>query len=231
MPLLVLTGLLGAAPSISQTIRPVVVEYRAHRAQGRFELMNEGLTPLNVVLEPKSFDVTQDGEPLYRPLDPGIHVRLSNMSLTIPPRQSRFVFYEASSDSVPQWFVITSKLSGFPRRNGLDMCVELPHTVYLVQPHAMSRADVTVRSCEYRAGEKILELELVNLSGNLGRALETEVVGPRHRERYPSFPLLPHGRRRVRIRWGGASDPDRVVVRFNGFAVRGWPGETAHISD
>src|SRR5262245_33968270 len=134
MSCLLLAGMLGAAPAHGQTIRPVVVEYRAPRAQGRFGLVNEGLTPLDVVLEPKSFDVTEDGEPVYRPLDPRLHVRLSEMSLKIPPKQSRFVFYEATSDSVPGWFVIPCRMSGFPRRSGLDVCIELPHTVYLIQP-------------------------------------------------------------------------------------------------
>src|SRR6266850_3979310 len=113
----------------AQTIRPVVVQYRQPHAQGRFEVVNDGLVPLSAVLEPKSFSVTDDGEAIYRPLDPSIHLRLSAMSFRIPPRQTRVVFYDVTADSVPSWFVIPCTLSGLPSRNGLDVRIELPHTV------------------------------------------------------------------------------------------------------
>src|SRR5262245_9010890 len=114
-----LVFVLCATPLHAQTIRPVIVEYVKNKAQGRFELVNDGVTPLNVVLEPKSFDITEAGEPIYRPLDPRIHLRLSTMSVRIPAKQSRFVFYEASCDSLPAWFVIPCTFSGLPPQRGL----------------------------------------------------------------------------------------------------------------
>src|SRR5262249_25408030 len=116
----------------AQTIRPVIVEYRQNRVQGRVEVANDGLTPLAAVLEPRSFDVSENGEPLYRALDPAVHLELSSMAFRIPPGQSRVVFYEASADSLPAWFVIACTLSGLPKRSGLDIRLELPHTVYLL---------------------------------------------------------------------------------------------------
>src|SRR5262245_9319336 len=95
-----LLPLLGAAtgpawtapPARAQTVRPVVVEYVGSKVKGKFELVNDNLTPLSVILEPKSFDITETGEAVYRPLDPRIRLRLSAMSVRVPPQQSRWIF-------------------------------------------------------------------------------------------------------------------------------------------
>ena len=76
--------------AMGQTVRPVIVEYQS-AAKGKFELVNDSLTPLNVVLEPKSFTITDDGTGVYGPLDANIHLQLSAMSFRIPPKQSRLL--------------------------------------------------------------------------------------------------------------------------------------------
>src|ERR1700674_3062281 len=95
----------------AQTVRPVIVQYGGS-AQGKVELINNALQPLNVALEPMSFTITQDGNGVYGPLSSDVHLKLSAMSFRIPPRQSRFVFYEAKPDKLPAWFVIYSVFGG-----------------------------------------------------------------------------------------------------------------------
>jgi hypothetical protein len=218
MPLALATAL-GVRAAAAQTIRPVVVEYRQHPVQGRFEVVNDGRTPLVAVLEPKSFDVSDDGEPTYRPLDPHLHLRLSAMSFRIPPGQSRVVFYRATADTLPNWFVIPCTLSGLPRRSGLDIRIELPHTVYLLPAASASRQDFVIRSAAYLPSEQAVQLVVQNEGANLARAQEVELVGSGHRERTSGFPLLPHGRRRLRIPWNRSAGPERVLVRFAGFTL------------
>ncbi len=82
---LVCSGFAGIAQG--QTIQPVLSEYRG-QASGRFELTNDSFYALNVVLEPKSFAVSEDGEITYGPLDSDIHVKFSATSFRIPPKQS-----------------------------------------------------------------------------------------------------------------------------------------------
>jgi hypothetical protein len=218
--LLLLTALgVGIAPARAQTIQPVVVEYRQQRAEGRFELVNDGHTPLTVVLEPRSFDVTHAGDPVYRPLDPRIHVRLSTMSLRIPARQTRVVFYEASADSLPAWFTIACTFAGLRVRSGLEVRVELPHTVYLLQKRSLASEDVGLALVSYDATTRQVAIELENSSARVGRALEAEVIGPGHRERVASFPMMPRGHRQVLLPWNAARPPDRVVVHFPGFTL------------
>lgn len=208
-----------ASPARAQTLRPVVVEYFGTTAKGKFELANDGLVPLNVVLEPKSFDVTETGDAIYRTLDPRIHLRLSSMSARIPARQSRWVFFEAQTDSVPAWFVITATFSGMPKHSGLDVLVELPHTVYLVQKELLRREDVRVVTAVYSEPEKWVLIELENRGPRLGRATQIEATAKGERRPYPSFPLVPGGRRQILIPWDAVRDPERVTIRFQGFTL------------
>src|SRR5208337_5614586 len=75
----------GSVPA--QTVRPVISEL-GNPAKGRVDYVNDSLTPLNVVLEAKSFTVSETGEISYRPLDPSIHLKLSTTSFRIQPQQT-----------------------------------------------------------------------------------------------------------------------------------------------
>lgn len=210
---------LGASTASAQTVRPVVVEHYSKKVKSKFELVNDGLKPLNVVLEAKSFDVTETGEAIYRPLDPRVHLRLSAMSVRIPAQQSRVIFFEAEADTTPAWFVITSTFSGLPRRSGLEVEVELPHTVYLVQKEPLRREDVMIRTAVFSSSEEWVLVEIENLGPRLGRALRIEATSKSERQPYPSFPLLPHGRRQILIPWDSPLPPERLTIRFQGFTL------------
>src|SRR2546427_8691779 len=104
-----------SAGVLAQTVRPLINELH-NPAKGWVEYVNDSLTPLNVVLEPKSFTVSETGEISYRELDPGIHLRLSTTSFRIQPKQTYYVTYEASAAQSPAWFVLYAACSGFPFR-------------------------------------------------------------------------------------------------------------------
>ena len=222
----------GLAPrgASAQTVRPVIVEHHGKKAQAKFELVNDGLVPLNVVLEPKSFDVSIDGEVTYRPLDSSVHLKLSAMSLRIPARQSRYVFYEASADSYPAWFVIPCTFSGLPRHQGLNVTVELPHTVYLVQDDALRREDVKIHSAVYAASAARIYLELENVSRRLGRVSVAEARGKDGRSAIASFPLLPNRIRRVVIPWDGAGVPTLLRLSLQGFTIETPLGNASQVA-
>ena len=118
--------LVAVLPIGAQTVRPAVVEYSGS-ARGRFELVNETLFPMSVVLEPRGFRINESGELSEIPIDSArVRVKLSAMSFRLAPRQSYSVFYEADATDLPAWFLITSTMSGARTQSGLNVRVE-PH--------------------------------------------------------------------------------------------------------
>src|SRR5438132_4160583 len=139
----------------AQTVRPVINEL-SNPAKGRVEYVNDSFTPLNVVLEAKSFSVSEAGEITYRPLDPSIHLKLSTTSFRVQPQQTYYVFYEASSPQSPSWFVIYAAFSGFPFRTaqGVNVRFELPHAVYLLPQPSVETPDVHLEPAELKPATK-----------------------------------------------------------------------------
>jgi hypothetical protein len=211
-------GLVFLCPLRAQTIRPVIAEYQ-EKARGRFDVVNDSLVPVNVVLEAKSFSVAQDGSPTFRPLDKDIHLKLSQMSFRIPPQQTYYVFYEATADRYPAWFVIYAAFSGLPQQSGLNVQVELPHTVYLLQKQGLQPADVQVAHAEFSPGSRQIQIEIANTGDRLGRVAEVEARSDREKAVHPGFPLMPRSHRRVRLDWKAGGAPRRVTVRFRNFKV------------
>jgi len=216
--LLVLLGILR--PLGAQTVRPAVVEY-PNQARGKFELVNESLFPLTVVLEPRGFHVEPSGELIEEPLDTTrVQVKISAMSFRIPPRETYTVFYEATTKAFPAWFLISSTLTGARTQTGLNIRIELPHVVYMLQPQPLRRADVAVHAFEFDTVAKRVRVELENTSAALGRVLSSEVSASGAKT-IPggAFPLFPHSRRTLEIPWSGDATPEKLVLRFANFTV------------
>src|SRR5215213_646625 len=170
---LLLLGILR--PLGAQTVRPAVVEY-PDQARGKFELVNESLFPLTVVLEPRGFHVEPTGEMIEEPLDTTrVQVKISAMSFRIPPRETYTVLYEATTKSFPSWFLISSTLTGARTQTGLNVRIELPHVVYMLQPQPLRQADVIVHAFDFDSAAKRVHVELENSSTALGRVLSSEV--------------------------------------------------------
>lgn len=200
---LISTGIFALALSAvagAQTVRPVINEL-GNPAKGRVEYVNDADTPLNVVLEAKSFTVSENGEVQYRPLDPSIHLKLSATSFRIQPKQSYFVFYEASTTPNPNWFVIYASFSGFAFRTaqGMNVRLQLPHTVYLLPKEKPEKADVRVVRAELDEAHNKVLLEVENTGNNFGRVLQTQLVNGRKKQDGPGFPIFPHSKRMLEV--------------------------------
>ncbi len=208
----------------AQTVRPVINEL-GNPSKGRVEYVNDGLTPLNVVLEAKSFTVTETGEIVYRPLDSDIHLKLSATSFRIQPQQTYYVFYEANSPKSPQWFVIYAAFSGFNFRTaqGMNVRLELPHTVYLLPKAVVERGDIIVERAELDPAANKVTLEVENQGDNFGRVLETQLVYNKKKQEAPGFPVFPHSKRILEIplseKAEGENVPIEVSMQFQKFKV------------
>jgi hypothetical protein len=208
----------------AQTVRPLIAEL-GNPAKGRVEYVNDGLTPLNVVLEARSFAVSETGKISYRPLDPAIRLRLSTTSFRIQPQQTYSVFYEATTEDAPQWFVIYASFSGFPFRTqqGMNVRLELPHTVYVLPRKSVDKSELRVSRAEFHSNLSSVLVEVENTGDNFGRVLQTFLRYARKKEEAPGFPIFPHSRRILEIplkqEAGGADLPEAVVLQLQNFKI------------
>lgn len=211
---------LGTVSASAQTISPLVSEYRG-KARGRVALTNGSEWPLDVVFHTRGFSLTETGELTDQPLAPGIHVKLSAMSVRIPAGQSRFVFYEATADQMPGWFVLFALFTGFPsdETGGLNVQIELPHVVYVLPKASLKESDLRARLIEVRADDRQAILEVENVGPNFGRILSSEVRSTSQKADAVPFPLLPGGRRRLQVSWEGPDAPERLVLKGRGFEL------------
>jgi hypothetical protein len=209
-----------ALPAAAQTIRPVLTEHGA-KARGKFELVNDTLEPLNVVLDARSFSVSDSGALSYRPLDKSIHLKLSTMSFRIPPQQGYWVFYEATADQTPAWFVIYASFTGygFKTADGMNVRLQLPHTVYLLPKGKVQKQDLNLLRAEYDPGTQRVLVRVGNNSGQFGRCLAAEVSRGKKKASLNGFPLFPKAEREVEIEWEEEDLPDKITLRFQNFTL------------
>jgi hypothetical protein len=190
-------------------------------AKGRVEYVNDASVPLNVVIEAKSFSVDEKGVVRYRPLDGNIHLKLSATSFRIPPQQSYFLYYEATSDASPAWFVIYGAFSGFGFRTaqGMNVRVQLPHTVYLLPKSELQPSDIRVVSCNFDAAAKKVTVVTENSGPNFGRIQQAFLASGKKREEQSGFPIFPQSRREMEYTWDGQDAPDKLVLQLEKFKV------------
>jgi hypothetical protein len=204
----------------AQSVSPPIAEYQ-ERARSSFQLQNGSIFPITVVLEVRGFSITERGDVIDSPLDTNrIHVKLSEMSFRLPPRGSRTVFYEATSDSLPAWFNILSAMTGARTESGLNVRVLLPHVVYLNQKQPLRKEEVALRAFEFERKSRKVRVQLENLGPRLGRVYQLSVSdGGKSSPPGGGFPLMPHSRRWAEVVWEGATAPTRLTIRFSRFSI------------
>jgi hypothetical protein len=216
--ILILTGFASALVG-AQVIQPVITEYTG-KADGKFEVTNDTLVPMAVVLEPRSFNIQDDGKGVFRPLDAATHLQLSTTSFRLEPKQSYFVFYKARADSLPAWFTVYAVFSPIAVNDGVKVRVMLPHTVYLYQKSNISKESVHVTQASYDASKKVVSCDIENNGGALVRVQEVRTIAGKAFEASAGFPLLPGGRRHLSIDWKKEGEPDSLMIHFPHFDLR-----------
>jgi len=183
--------------------------------------VNDTFTPVNVVLETKSFTVTEDGEIQYRALDPDVKIKFSSTSFRIQPKQTYAVTYQATSTKFPSYFVVYASFSGMPVRTntGMNIRLMLPHTVYILGKKDARKPEIGVVQARYDDATKKLTLELESHSANFGRVQATEIQVGRKRIEAPGFPMYPGKNRRLVVDWTEPEQPQKAIFHFNDFKI------------
>lgn len=207
------------APGLAaQTISPVIVEYR-EKAAGRFQIHNDSDFPLAVVLEPKSFTVDGNGKPTFHDLSPDIHLELSSTSFRIEPKQDFYVFYKASSDTLPNWFCVYADITGARTQEGIQVRLELPHTVYLLGKKPGQPDDIKwlVSSLSPGGPKPKIEATVENDGQQVSRVKEVEVTSASGKQTYEGFPLFPGQQRKIDLEWDQSGLPQHIQLKFEHF--------------
>lgn len=218
------------APALAaQTISPVIVEYR-EKAAGRFQIHNDGDFPLTVVLEPHSFTVDSEGKPTFVDLSPDVHLELSATSFRIGPKQDYYVFYKASADKLPNWFCIYANISGGRTQEGIQLRVELPHTVYLLGKTPGQAADIAwIQAVSTPDTPKPkIEATVENRGSEVSRVREVEVTSAAGKQTYEGFPLFPGQHRNMNLEWDQSGTPQHIVLKFDHFKAETDLNATPH---
>jgi P pilus assembly chaperone PapD len=224
--------LLMAMPLPAQTVRPVIdeniVQGPGKKAKGKIEYVNDSLQPLTVTLDTQSFTVSDTGDLSYRPLDNSIHVKFSATSFRIPPRQNYLVFYEASADAVPSWFVVYATFAGYKERTteGLKIQLLLPHTIYLLPKQEVKKDELVIKAAEYDPGSKIVRVRVENTGPVFCRVLEADVSSKQDKATNNGFPVFPHSQRQVEIPWPAKGGPSKLTLQFQHFQLQQPIGST-----
>lgn len=207
-------------PLGAQTVRPAVIEYPV-QGRGSFDLVNETLFPMAVVLEARGFVVDENGNLTDAPFDSAnVELKLSAMSFRIPPLATYTVHYEAKAKQLPAWFMVLSAMTGARTANGINVRIELPHVVYLLQKQPLQKEAVVVRGFELdeSGGKAIIELE--NTSSSLGRVMGSELSNNgKNATPFGGFPLFPNQKRRVEVPWSGNEQPNKLMLKFANFTI------------
>ena len=211
--------LLAAIPGVGQSVAPPIAEYRG-KADGMYELKNDGDAAMAVILEVHGFSVDENGNLGYAPLDPKMKVELKESSFVIPPHESHYVFYKAEAERPTAWFTILSSMTrAVPVRNQMRINFVLPHVVYLYQKKKLKKEDVAVRLLKGdNEGEYLVEVE--NHTDKLGRVEGVSTQGFEKKSENGGFPVFPNYTRRLMLRLGEASGKGSVTVSFeDGFSI------------
>ena len=210
---------------LAQTVRPLIDENRVSApgkaAKGRIEYYNDGLDSLFVTLEAKSFSVSETGELSYRPLDSKIHLKLSSMSFRVAPQQSFFVFYEASADEIPAWFVVYATFSGFKARTqqGFKIQIQLPHTIYILPKREIEKSELTITKADFNPATKKVILRVQNSGPAFGRVMETEISGGKNQVTQEGFPVFPNAARQIEVAWPTDDVPTKLKINLDNFSL------------
>jgi hypothetical protein len=220
-----LTAALAFVPVAArcQTISPVISEYQGH-ADGSFQVRNDTLQPFTVVLKPMSFSVDSNGEPTFRPLDADVQLDLSAKSFRVAPRRQYTVFYKASGLHTPTWFTIYASIISNARAGSMNIVLDLPHTVYLLDRETPSVNDIVFRPAEQQPANHQVSVVVENKSSEFTRVSEIEVTSPTEKQTYPGFAFFPGQSRVLHLDWTKPDAPKNIELRFKKFnAVHALP--------
>src|SRR5579862_7567697 len=125
----------------AQTVSPLIVEC-GKKCRGEFSITNNGLTPLAVTVEARSFSLDTLGRATNRPLDPGVDLKLEEGSARVAPKGTHIFAYQLRCSAPPCSVALLSSMVVGHTAQGVLVRVQLAHTVYACEKQKNCRKSV-----------------------------------------------------------------------------------------
>jgi hypothetical protein len=125
----------------AQTVSPMIAEC-GKKCRGEFSITNNGLTPLAVTIEARSFSLDTLGRATNRPLDPTVDLKLEEGSARISPKGTHTFAYELRCSAPPCSVALLSTVVMGHTAEGILVRVQLAHTVYVCEKQKDCRKKV-----------------------------------------------------------------------------------------
>jgi hypothetical protein len=141
LSLLLLQFLFFGLAVSAQTVSPIIVEC-GKKCRGEFSITNNGLTPLAVIVEARSFSLDTLGRATNRPLDPDVDLKLEEGSARISPKGTHSFGYQLKCSAPPCSVALLSSMVVGHTAEGMLVRVQLAHTVYACEKQKDCRKKV-----------------------------------------------------------------------------------------
>lgn len=197
----------------AQSLAPFRSEYRK-QAKGLLTLINDKDVPVRVTLRPQSFTSDENGRLKMLPLDPGVNLELAQTSLRIPPKETRYVAYEAKPKSLPAWFVVYATFT--PEVGGIVVGTSIPHFAYITGGDP-KQGEIAM-SAKYDKGRQVLHVTFTSHSQQLAHVESIETIGSTRKD-LGSLSVLPGKSTVIDVRMQGAP-PDGVKAGGRKFKLQ-----------
>ena len=191
-------------PARAQSLAPFRSEYRK-QAKGLLTLINDKDIPVHVMLRPESFTSDENGHLKRLPMDESINLVLAQTSLRIPPKETRYVAYEAKPKNLPAWFMIY--VTFVPEAEGIVVGTSIPHFAYITAGDP--KPGEVVMAARYVAAQQLLRVTFTSTSQQLAHLESIEASGGPQRD-LGSISVLPGKSTIIEFKLRGSSHPDSV---------------------
>jgi hypothetical protein len=206
--------LLDAKPAGAQSLAPFRSEYRK-QAKGQLTLINDKDVPVRVTLRPQSFTSDENGRLKLLPLDNSVNLVLSRTSLRIPPKQTRYISYEAKPERAPAWFVIYVAFT--PEAQGFVIGTSVPHFAYITAGEP-KRGEVDL-AAKYIAAKQRLRISFTSHSQQIARVESIETRGGPKKD-LGSLTVLPGKSTVIEVKLQGSRHPDWIKANLRKFKLQ-----------
>jgi hypothetical protein len=125
----------------AQTVSPLIVEC-GKKCDGEFSITNNGLTPLAVTVEARSFSLDTLGRATNRPLDAAVDLTLDEGSARISPKGTHTFAYKLKCSLPPCPVALFSSIVVGHTAEGILVRVQLAHTIYACEKQKNCRKSV-----------------------------------------------------------------------------------------